>query len=910
MASTTKTQLGPPRAAKRLAPPTRPSLPARLRARLDAAGEAMPAFAGSPRLRREVLGIALVLVALLTAVVLGRGGDDGRLVDWWGTVLADSFGRAAPLVPLLTGLAALRALGNQPGSVLEARHFLGGFLFAVAVVGLLQLGAGLADPAAGGYLGIAVATLSLRILGQLGAGLALFVVGVFAVFLLAGSDLQTFGADLRALFSLLGRGISKVVRTMARALGFLYAALAAAVSATVRPLRRKPAPPPGSVGAPPVATAPVRRGRTPDLALDPPVVRLPAPRRMIGTSLDQEPSRFVPVPTILPLYDASPPDDPPGAGRDRPDPELDPSPEPEPDLDLDIEPVDDAVGMDAVGDTSPDDLDPDAIEAPELLAVGGNGGSPRNGRARSLLGLELVTRADPPRPAEATNRQVAVTLAIRTPRAQSPIEASSAAPVGRASAVTRAGLEPLPDLDRLTYYDPVSPDTADLHGKARLIEATLASFKVDARVREINPGPAVTQFALEPGTGIKVRRITELQNDLALALAAPSIRIEAPVPGHARVGLEIPNAHIATVGLRETLESAAMTKGKAKLPMPLGQDVNGRHVVGDLTRMPHILIAGATGAGKSVCLNCIISTFLLAKRPSDLKLVMIDPKMVELTGYNGVPHLQCPVVTEMDKVVGALRLTVREMERRYALFAQLGVRNYDGYRLKIADEPNAERIPYLVVIIDELADLMMTTPDEVETLLVRLGQMGRAAGIHLILATQRPSVDVVTGLIKTNVPSRIAFAVSSLTDSRVVLDMPGAERLLGRGDMLYLPADAAKPQRIQGAFLDDRDAQYVVDHWRGVVPVPDYAPEWIDLPSSNSGGGSSSFDPSEDGDDPLFDQALGIVKNHGNASASMLQRRLRVGYNRAARLIERMEDEGLIGPADGVRGRPVLFGDE
>jgi S-DNA-T family DNA segregation ATPase FtsK/SpoIIIE len=479
-----------------------------------------------------------------------------------------------------------------------------------------------------------------------------------------------------------------------------------------------------------------------------------------------------------------------------------------------------------------------------------------------------------------------------------------------ATAAAGVGLEPLPDLGRLSYYDPVSPDTADLHAKARLIEATLNSFKVEARVREINPGPAVTQFALEPGTGIKVRRITELQNDLALALAAPSIRIEAPVPGHARVGLEIPNAHIATVGLRETLESQAMTKGKAKLPMPLGQDVNGRHVVGDLTRMPHILIAGATGAGKSVCLNCIISTFLLAKRPSDLKLVMIDPKMVELTGYNGVPHLQCPVVTEMDKVVGALRLTVREMERRYALFAQLGVRNYDGYRLKIADEPNAERIPYLVVIIDELADLMMTTPDEVETLLVRLGQMGRAAGIHLILATQRPSVDVVTGLIKTNVPSRIAFAVSSLTDSRVVLDMPGAERLLGRGDMLYLPADAAKPQRIQGAFLDDRDAQYVVDHWHGVAPVPNYAPEWIDLPSSNSGGGSGSgsFDPNEDGDDPLFDQALGIVKQQGNASASMLQRRLRVGYNRAARLIERMEDEGLIGPADGVRGRPSSSG--
>ncbi|MCC6313527.1 MAG: DNA translocase FtsK, partial [Thermomicrobiales bacterium] len=467
---------------------------------------------------------------------------------------------------------------------------------------------------------------------------------------------------------------------------------------------------------------------------------------------------------------------------------------------------------------------------------------------------------------------------------------------------------PLPEVARLSHYDPIEPNTNDLHAKARLIEETLASFRVEARVREINPGPAVTQFALEPGAGIKVRRITELQNDLALALAAPSIRIEAPIPGLARVGLEIPNEQIATVGLRETLESSTFVRSKAKLPVPLGRDVNGRYVVGDLTRMPHLLIAGATGAGKSVCLNCIISTFLMTKDPDDLKLVMIDPKKVELTGYNGVPHLQCPVVTEMDKVVGALRLTLREMERRYALFARLGVRNLDGYRLKVADEPGSERLPYLVVIIDELADLMMTAPDEVETLLVRLAQMARATGIHLIIATQRPSVDVVTGLIKANVPSRIAFAVSSLTDSRVVLDMPGAERLLGRGDMLYLPADAAKPQRVQGAFLDDRDAQYVVDHWHSVAPVPQYAQEWLDLPSGSPTGSGGLDD--DGGEDPLFDQALEVVKQHGTASASMLQRRLRVGYNRAARLIERMEDEGLIGPADGVRGRPVLVGDE
>jgi S-DNA-T family DNA segregation ATPase FtsK/SpoIIIE len=401
--------------------------------------------------------------------------------------------------------------------------------------------------------------------------------------------------------------------------------------------------------------------------------------------------------------------------------------------------------------------------------------------------------------------------------------------------------------------------------------------------------------------GIKVRRITELQNDLALALAAPSIRIEAPVPGMARVGLEVPNAQIAKVGLRETLESGVLSRGKAKLPVPLGRDVNGRYIIGDLTRMPHLLIAGATGSGKSVCLNAVISTFLLTRLPDDVKLLMIDPKMVELTGYNGVPHLQCPVVTEMDKVVGALRLVLREMERRYTLFSRLGVRNLDGYRMKIADEPAAERLPYLVVIIDELADLMMTAPEEVETLLVRLAQMARATGIHLIIATQRPSVDVLTGLIKANIPARVAFAVSSGIDSRVVLDMPGAERLLGCGDMLYLPPDAAKPQRIQGAYIEDRDVQGIVDHWHAVAPLPHYSQEWLDLPSGNQDEASGE-------DDPLREQALAIVRQQGTASASMLQRRLRIGYNRAARLIESMEDEGVIGPSDGVRGRSVLVG--
>ncbi len=488
------------------------------------------------------------------------------------------------------------------------------------------------------------------------------------------------------------------------------------------------------------------------------------------------------------------------------------------------------------------------------------------------------------------------------------VTSSSLKAVGKSEKALQAGLPfPLPSLSALPYYEQVTPDPRMLELKAGVIEDTLLSFKVAAKVREINPGPAVTQFALEPGNGVKVRRITELQNDLALALAAQSIRVEAPIPGMARVGIEIPNPQIATVGLREVLESPAFSKTKAKLPLPLGRDVNGRYIVGDLTKMPHLLIAGATGSGKSVCINGIISTLISIKQPDELKLVMIDPKMVELVGYNGVPHLKCPVVTEMDKVVGALRMVLREMNRRYELFKTVGVRNLDGYRTWASDEPEAEKLPYMVVIIDELADLMMTTPDEVETLLARLTQMARATGIHIIIATQRPSVNVLTGLIKANVPARIAFAVSSMTDSRVVLDMPGAERLLGRGDMLYLPPDESKPSRVQGAFIDD-EVKSIVDHWKTVSPDPHYDPDWLNLPSSGKGADSGGMgtDYEVDEDEPLYQQAMDVVRAQGTASASMLQRRLRIGYNRAARIIEQMEEDGMIGPADGAKGRPVL----
>ena len=873
-----------------------PSLVSRLRALPAHVRSTLAGVAGPERLRREAVGLVLIVVAIVSAAILGRGGDEGRLTGWWWGTLTTSFGWLALLVPVLLLLAGLRILATQDGPVLEVRHYLGGFLFVVAVVGLVQLGATLDRPEAGGYLGFAVATLLAGALGELGAGPALFVCGVLGIFLLVGSDLQTFASDLRAL--------GRLVWRFALAVAGLFRPLARRLRPDPTARRVLPAIEPGPSDEPTTAAAsgirraahvpasaahaagdaarpgsaplgPRRASSGPAFAQTVPVINIPPRAATDGVAGDAHAStaqqdgenggepRSAAVEAIL---------DPATGEGDEP-------------------------GGQSVGQPSP------------LLRVVPGGRAGRSVRSRSAGSGPAARPAGPPAQSqtddepEVDDESEPEASAPQTARPTMVSRAAEAVAARRTSRSPRATPMPLPDLTRLRYYDDVVPDADDLQRKAVLIEETLASFRVDARVREINPGPAVTQFALEPGNGVKVRRITELQNDLALALAAPSIRIEAPVPGMARVGLEIPNDQIATVGLRETLESPAFSRRGLHLPIPLGQDVNGRYVVGDLTKMPHLLIAGATGSGKSVCLNGIISTFLLSRGPDDLKLVMIDPKTVELSGYNGVPHLQCPVVTDMDKVVAALRLTVQEMERRYAVFSRLGVRNLDGYRMKVADEPDAEPMPYLVVIIDELADLMMTTPDEVETLLCRITQKARACGIHMIIATQRPSVDVITGLIKANVPSRIAFAVSSLTDSRVVLDLPGAERLLGRGDMLYLPPDAAKPQRIQGAFIDDRDVQYVVDHWHDVAPVPHYPPEWLELPSS------SGPEEGDGDDDPLWDQAMEIVRTQGTASASMLQRRLRIGYNRAARIIERMEDEGVIGPADGLRGRPVLVGD-
>jgi S-DNA-T family DNA segregation ATPase FtsK/SpoIIIE len=449
--------------------------------------------------------------------------------------------------------------------------------------------------------------------------------------------------------------------------------------------------------------------------------------------------------------------------------------------------------------------------------------------------------------------------------------------------------------------------------RARLIEETLASFGAPAQVVAISRGPAVTQFGVEPlfvetrggRTRVRVSKISSLSDDLALALAAPRIRIQAPVPGHSYVGIEVPNDEMTLVALRDLLESEAYQKNKKPLGFGLGRDVAGLPISADLESMPHLLIAGTTGSGKSVCVNSILTCFLLNNTPDDLRLVLVDPKRVELTGYNGVPHLLGPVVVEMERVIGALQWMTREMDKRYHMFAQAGSRNIIDYNAKMKMQ-GQKRLPNLVIIIDELADLMMISPDQTERTITRLAQLARATGIHMILATQRPSVDVVTGLIKANFPARIAFAVASNTDSRVILDQPGAERLLGRGDMLYQAPDAPGTARLQGVFVSDHEIQRVVEYWRtqagrasspyAAAGIPaDAIPEGVPLKQQ------PLWEKIEEvAGDPLLPDAIDLVRREGRASVSMLQRRMRIGYTRAARLIDNMEDKGIVGPPEGA----------
>jgi S-DNA-T family DNA segregation ATPase FtsK/SpoIIIE len=454
--------------------------------------------------------------------------------------------------------------------------------------------------------------------------------------------------------------------------------------------------------------------------------------------------------------------------------------------------------------------------------------------------------------------------------------------------------------------------------RARLIEETLGSFGAPVRVVEINRGPTITQFGVEPDfietrsgrTRVRVSKITSLSNDLALALSARSIRVEAPVPGKGFIGIEVPNDVINVVALRDVIESEAFRRLKSPLRFALGLNVSGQAVAADLAAMPHLLIAGQTGSGKSVCVNALISCLLANNTPDDLRLIMVDPKRVELTGYNGIPHLLAPVVVELERVVSALQWVSREMDMRYRKLAEAGSRNIQDYNAKAP--ANAQRkLPYLVVIIDELADLMMLAPDETERTITRLAQLARATGIHLVIATQRPSVDVVTGLIKANFPARVAFAVASNVDSRVILDQPGAETLLGRGDMLFQAPDAPAPVRLQGVFVSDTEIFRLVSYWQSFAGLVQPAP--IALEGTNPGlpGGVplkqmafwDSAKPEAE-QDSLYSEAVDLSRRQGRASISMLQRRLHIGYTRAARIIDAMEENRIVGPPEpgsGVR---------
>lgn len=442
-----------------------------------------------------------------------------------------------------------------------------------------------------------------------------------------------------------------------------------------------------------------------------------------------------------------------------------------------------------------------------------------------------------------------------------------------------------------------------IQGNAKKLEQTFQSFGVKARVTQVHLGPAVTKYEVMPDVGVKVSKIVSLQDDLALALAAKDIRIEAPIPGKSAIGIEVPNSEIAIVTLREVLESKENNRPEAKLLIGFGRDITGQAKLAELNKMPHLLVAGSTGSGKSVCINGIIVSILMRATPKEVKMMMIDPKMVELNVYNGIPHLLAPVVTDPRKAAQGLQKVVSEMERRYDLFSHTGTRNIEGYNEYI-DHHNLEhkekqpKLPYIVVIVDELADLMMVAPGEVEDSITRLAQMARAAGIHLILATQRPSVDVITGIIKANIPSRIAFAVSSAVDSRTILDMGGAERLLGRGDMLFLPAGASKPTRVQGAFLSDAEVQAVVDY---VISQQQVQYEEAMIPTDEP------MQELPDDKDALYEEAVQLVVDMQSASVSMLQRKFRIGYARAARIMDQMEMRGVVSPPDGSKPRQVLI---
>ncbi|GGV13343.1 DNA translocase FtsK [Lactobacillus acetotolerans] len=465
----------------------------------------------------------------------------------------------------------------------------------------------------------------------------------------------------------------------------------------------------------------------------------------------------------------------------------------------------------------------------------------------------------------------------------------------------------------VTLLDPVknidqSADKALIKKNTQILQSTFKSFGVKVIIKKAILGPTITRYEVQPAVGVKVSRIVNLSDDLALALAAKDIRIEAPIPGKPFIGIEVPNRTTSIVSFKDVMEHQNSKAKRDPMQVPLGKDVTGQTISANLTKMPHLLIAGSTGSGKSVAINTILTSILMKARPDQVKLILIDPKMVELSVYNGVPHLLIPVVTNAKLAANALHKAVKEMERRYKLFAASGARNMAEYNTKVAENNHDKSktvmkpLPYILVVVDELSDLMMVGGHDVEGAIVRLGQMARAAGIHMILATQRPSVDVITGLIKANVPSRISFAVSSGVDSRTILDQTGAEKLLGRGDMLYMPIDAAKPERIQGAYVSSHEVEKVIS-WVKHQQKPEYDKEMIPQKGENISSSGSNDEP----EDEFYPKAVDLVRRQQTASVSMLQRRFRIGYNRAARIVDEMEAKGIVGPSEGSKPRQVLI---
>lgn len=472
-----------------------------------------------------------------------------------------------------------------------------------------------------------------------------------------------------------------------------------------------------------------------------------------------------------------------------------------------------------------------------------------------------------------------------------------------------AGVQPVAHSDSefqlppLTLLKEPSPPPkraqAELNYKIDVIERTLEEFKIEADVVEVSHGPTVTRYEIQLAPGIKVSKIVSLADNLAMSLAAIDVRVEAPIPGKSAIGVEVPNSNPADVRLREVIETKQFSNAPSKLTFGLGKDVAGEPRLADLANMPHLLIGGATNAGKSVCLNSLIASLVFRATPREVKFILIDPKRVELSVFDGIPHLCTPVVRDVRRAAGILRATLKEMEHRYDLFVQTGTRNFDGYNAKVGRE---ERLPYIVIVVDELADLMMQAAPEVELAVCRLAQLARATGIHLVIATQRPSVDVVTGTIKANISSRIAFAMSSQVDSRTILDMGGAERLIGRGDMLFKPIDSSKPARVQGCLISDKETERLVAYLKE-QGTPDYTIEPAQLGEHIAGA--------EDGmTDEMYEPAVRLVVTNGYASTSMLQRRFKIGYTRAARLVDAMEEQGIVGPLDGAKPREVLVAKE